>query len=180
MHRTLQLPWRAPRKRTNSPVGNCQISKSGGLFAQGSNPVGRRQSQFLAEIRERALSKIRKAEQCLVRNLAHLANGFQSAARRAFWILVENRTRSIGESSGSSGVGASIGPSVASRTKRSSQALPIFMECCLGLFMIGDRLFASDLRALSLSSGRTRISAFLVLGHFRFAFTRLPSMKATQ
>ena len=22
LHRTLQLPWRAPRKRTNSPVGN--------------------------------------------------------------------------------------------------------------------------------------------------------------
>src|SRR6267142_6856271 len=34
---------------------------------------------------------------------------FRSAARRAFWILVENNTRSIGVSSGSSGVGASIG-----------------------------------------------------------------------
>src|ERR1700736_2223807 len=76
MHRTLQLPWRAPRKRTKLPGGE-QSSKSGGLFAQGSNPVGRRQSQFLAEIRERALSKIRKADQCLVRYLAHLANGFQ-------------------------------------------------------------------------------------------------------
>src|SRR5438876_6188436 len=35
---------------------------------------------------------------------------FRSAARRAFWILVENNTRSIGVSSGSSEVGASIGP----------------------------------------------------------------------
>jgi hypothetical protein len=25
----------------NYPAGNCQISKSGGLFAQGSNPVSR-------------------------------------------------------------------------------------------------------------------------------------------
>src|SRR6266852_982155 len=74
MHRTLHLPWRAPRKRTKLPGGE-QISKSGGLFAQGSNPVGRRQAQFLAEIRERALSKIRKTDQCLV--LTHLANGFQ-------------------------------------------------------------------------------------------------------
>src|SRR6266849_9988768 len=38
MHRTLQLPWRAPRKRTKLPGGE-QIGKSGGLFAQGSMPV---------------------------------------------------------------------------------------------------------------------------------------------
>src|SRR6266478_10253272 len=51
---------RAPRKRKKP--GGEQISKSGGLFAQGSNPVGRRQAQF-------------KTYQCLV--LTHLANGFQ-------------------------------------------------------------------------------------------------------
>jgi hypothetical protein len=47
---------------------------------------------------------------------------FRSAARRAFWILVENRTRSIGISSGNSGVGATIGPAAASLPMRSSRS----------------------------------------------------------
>src|ERR1700676_1825469 len=50
--------------------------KLGGLFAYWSNPIGRREAQFSAEIEQRALPKIRKADQRLVRHLAHLANGF--------------------------------------------------------------------------------------------------------
>ena len=61
------------------------------------------------------------------------------------------------------------------------QALTVFMERLLSRFMIGDRLFCfATSELLSLSGRETGISAFLVLAHFRFAFTRLPSMKATQ
>ena len=55
------------------------------------------------------------------------------------------------------------------------------MERLLSRFMIGDRLFCFATSELpSLSARETGISAFLVLAHFRFAFTRLPSMKATR
>jgi hypothetical protein len=46
---------------------------------------------------------------------------FATGTRRALYILVENSTRSMGVSSGSSGVGATIGPLAASRTMRSSR-----------------------------------------------------------
>jgi hypothetical protein len=45
-------------------------------FARRSNPIGRRHAQFPAEIGGRAPSKIRKADQRLVRHLAHLTSGF--------------------------------------------------------------------------------------------------------
>jgi hypothetical protein len=55
------------------------------------------------------------------------------------------------------------------------------MERLLSRFMIGDRLFCFATSELPSLSGReTGISAFLVVAHFRFAFTRLPSMNATQ
>jgi len=61
------------------------------------------------------------------------------------------------------------------------------MERLLSRFMIGDRLFCfATSELLSLSGRETGISAFLVLAHFRFAFsppagsTRLPSLKATK
>jgi hypothetical protein len=55
------------------------------------------------------------------------------------------------------------------------------MERLLSRIMIGDRLFRfATSELLSLSGRETGISAFLVLAHFRFAITRLPSMKATQ
>src|SRR6266852_1126866 len=148
------------------------ISKSGGLFAQGSNPVGRRQAQFLAEIRERALSKIRKTDQCLVRYLAHLANGFQVGCSesvldpggkqypfnrrivRQFWSGSEHRT--LGRLSNQAFF---------------AEALPIFMECCLGFFLVGDRLLRlPHSESFSLSSRQARIGAFLVGGHFPFVF----------
>jgi hypothetical protein len=58
------------------------------------------------------------------------------------------------------------------------------MERLLSRFMIGDRLswFATS-ELLSRSGRETRISAFLVLAHFRFAFSplqELPSLKATK
>src|SRR6266540_3426642 len=49
-----------------------------------------------------------------------------------------------------------------------AEALPIFMECCLGFFMVGDRLPHSE--SFSLSSRQARIGAFLVVGHFPFVF----------
>src|SRR6266852_3844588 len=136
------------------------ISKSGGLFAQGSNPVGRRQAQFLAEIRERALSKIRKTDQSLVRDLAHLANGFQVGCSESvldpggkqypfnrrivlqFWSGSEHRT--LGRLSNQAFF---------------AEALPIFMECCLGFFMVGDRLLRlPHAESFSLSSRQASFS----------------------
>ena len=147
-------------------------SANQGLFAQGSNPVGRRQSQFLAEIRERALSKIRKPDQCLVRYLAHLANGFQVGCSekgldpggkqyafdrrivRQFWSGSELRT--LGR---------------LSNQVFFAEALTISMECCLGFFMVGDRLLRlPHSESFSLSSRQVRIGAFLVVGHFPFVF----------
>jgi len=152
--------------------GIVKSANQAGLFAQGSNPVGRRQSQFLAEIRERALSKIRKADQCLVRYLAHLANGFQVGCSesvldpggkqyafdrrivRQFWSGSEHRT--LGRLSNQTFF---------------AEALPIFMECCLGFFMVGDRLLRlPHSESFSLSSRQARIGAFLVVGHFAFVF----------
>jgi hypothetical protein len=67
---------------------------------------------------------------------------FILAALSAFRILVENRTFSMGVSSGSSGAGCSIGPATASRAKRSApQAFTVCMERLLSLFVICDRLF---------------------------------------
>jgi hypothetical protein len=163
MHRTLQQPWRAPRKRTKLPGGE-QISKSGGLFAQGFNPVSRRQAQFIAEIRERVLSKIRKTDQCLVRCLAHLANDFQVGCSESVLDPGGKQYAFDWHSSGSSGVGASIGPSVASNQAFFAETLPIFMEWCLGFFMVGDRL----LRFPHSESFSLRV--FLVVGHSPFVF----------
>src|SRR6202022_454357 len=153
----------------------------GGLFAQGSNPVGRRQAQFLAEIRERALSKIRKADQCLVRYLAHLANGFQVGCSesvlaprgkqyafnrrivRQFWSGSEHRT--LGRLSNQAFF---------------AEALHIFMECCLGLFMVGDRLLRlPHSESFSLSSTQARTGAFplAALSPFVFGIHSKPARK---
>ena len=52
-----------------------------------------------------------------------------------------------------------------------AEALPIFMECCLGFFMVGDRLLRlPHSESFSLSSRQARIGAFLVVGHFPFVF----------
>jgi hypothetical protein len=39
MHRTLQLPWRTPRKRTKLPSAELSNQQSGRLFAQGSDTI---------------------------------------------------------------------------------------------------------------------------------------------
>src|SRR4030081_548828 len=126
--------------QTHKTPGGEQISKSGGLFAQGSNPVGRRQAQFLAETRERAPSKIRKTDQCLVRYLAHLANGFQVGCSESVLDPGGKQypfNRRIVRQFWS---GASMDPRRLSNPAFFAEALPIFMECCLGFFMVGDRL----------------------------------------
>jgi hypothetical protein len=45
------------------------------------------------------------------------------------------------------------------------------MACCLGFFMVGDRLLRlPHSESFSLSSRQARIGAFLVVGHFPFVF----------
>src|SRR5450631_4716354 len=43
-----------------------------------SNPIGRRQTQRLAKMGDRALSEIREAQQCFVRCLAHFIDGLEA------------------------------------------------------------------------------------------------------
>jgi len=57
------------------------------------------------------------------------------------------------------------------------------MECCLGFFMVGDRLLRlPHSESFSLSSRQARIGAFLVVGHFPFVFGihSKPARKRTQ
>jgi hypothetical protein len=66
---------------------------------------------------------------------------FRSAARREFWILVENRTRSIGILSRQLGSGSDQW----TRGRLSNHAFfpwpyPVFMECLLSGFMVRDGL----------------------------------------
>jgi hypothetical protein len=52
-----------------------------------------------------------------------------------------------------------------------AEALPIFTECRLGFFMVGDRLLRlPHSESFSLSSRQARIGAFLVVRDFPFVF----------
>src|SRR5260370_27042249 len=77
-----QAPEVFRNQRSNAsripPVGNCQISKLGGLFAQGSDPVARRQAQGPTKQGNGAFAKALKAKQRVVRNLTHLADCLQA------------------------------------------------------------------------------------------------------
>jgi hypothetical protein len=94
-------------------AANCQISKSGGLFARWPDPVRRRQAKRLAKMGDRGLSKIRKAKQCLVRHFAHLPDGLHAGREQRVLYPRWDRISRTGVSSGSSGVGSSslISPS---------------------------------------------------------------------
>src|ERR1700730_9102421 len=58
--------------------GNCQISKSGGLFAQGSDPGGRGKAQGFTKIGDRTGSNILQTQQVIVGRLTHFADRFHS------------------------------------------------------------------------------------------------------
>jgi hypothetical protein len=153
----------------------CAGSPWSWLFTRWSHAVGRGQAQFLAQIRERALSKIRKVNQRFVRYLAHIANGFQIGCPESVLDPRRNRTRSIGVSSGNSCVGATIGPSAASRARRSSlKRLRFSWSAFLSAFMVGDCLLRfRHPESLALRGGQAGIDAFLVAAHFPLRFRPL-------
>jgi hypothetical protein len=56
------------------------------------------------------------------------------------------------------------------------EAFSIFLERLLGFFMVGHRLLRlAGSEFLSLSCRQTKISAFLVVDHFPFAFSLNPA-----
>lgn len=96
---------------------------------------------------------------------------FRSAARRAFWILPETiRVRSayrpaVLEWERASDPRSPLEPGVL------CGGAPDFHGMLSGFFMVGDRLLRlPHSESFSLSSRQARIGAFLVVGHFPFAF----------
>ena len=76
-------------------AGNCQISKSGGLFAQGPDPIGRRQAERLAKMRNRTWSEVLKAKQHPIWRFADLPDGLDAPALSAFLIQIGRLRRSV-------------------------------------------------------------------------------------
>jgi len=143
MHSHLsKLPGRHRAKRTKLPGGewsNLQIRRA---FCKGPKPRRSTAVQFLARSESEPFPKSGSLISVCPISRA-LANGFQVGCSesvldpggkqyafdrrivRQFWSGSELRT------------------SVASRTRVFfAEALTIFMECCLGFFMVGDCLFA--------------------------------------
>src|SRR5216683_8115084 len=86
MHRTLQLPWRAPRKRTKLPGGE-QSANQAGFLPKGLTPSVDGRPNFLRRSESGPFPKSGRLISVSSDISRTSPTVFRSAARRAFWIL---------------------------------------------------------------------------------------------